>query len=79
MKVILPYLDQGETVSVSGEVLQMSEVAEYFYRYKKIVFDSQPGQQHYLSIYTASVQHMDDSLYSEMNLPTEMYKLKIKN
>lgn len=76
MKLILPYLNEGETVSVSGEVMQNSEAAEYFYRYKKVTFDTLSGQRYFLSIYTdASMKAVGGIYYSDLRLPTQMYKM----
>lgn len=77
MRLILPQLNEGETISVSEEVLQMPEIAEYFYRYKKIVFDSLPGQPHYLSMY-AVVDQFEGIIYSNLDLPTQQYNLYVE-
>lgn len=75
MKLILPYLSGGEKVSVSAELLQDAEAAEYFYRYKQVTFDSLPGRIHYLSIYSDVHYHSALFQYSDMHLPTQRYKL----
>ena len=71
MKVILPYLHDGELVSVSKEVMQNPEVEEYFYRYKQIVFDSTEGRRHYISMYA----NVDRDSYEDMALPTQVYRM----
>lgn len=71
MKMILPQLRQGETISVSEEVMQNTEAAEYFYRYKQVLFDSLPGQNHYLSMYAPAELEM----YEDLHLPTQTYKM----
>lgn len=71
MTHILPLLDQGETISVTPEVMQEEEVAEYFYRYKEIGFDSARGHTHLLSHYTT----VDDPLYTQVDLATSNFKL----
>ena len=76
MKVILPYLGEGETVSVSNEIVQAPEVAEYFYRYKQVTFDSMPGREHFLSMYAdAAKEIVGGGYYSDMGLPTQVYRV----
>ena len=76
MKVILPYLGEGETVSVSNEIVQAPEVAEYFYRYKQVTFDSMPGREHFLSMYVdAAKEIVGGGYYSDMGLPTQVYRV----
>ena len=77
MRLILPQLYEGERISVSKEILQMPEVEEYFYRYKNIVFDSLPGQPHYLSMY-AVVDRFEGIVYSNLDLPTQQYNLYVE-
>lgn len=71
MIVILTYLHDGESVSVSKEVMQNPEVEEYFYRYKQIVFDSTEGRRHYISMYA----NVDRDSYEDMALPTQVYRM----
>lgn len=75
MKILLPYLYDGECVSVSDEVMQDAEVAEYFYRYKKVTFDSNPGNVHLISIYSNVKYEYGNLRYSDMQLPTQMYRM----
>ena len=75
MRLILPYLDEGEVVSVSNEIMQSSEVAEYFYRYKKITFDTTMDGDHYLSMFAGVNNNDNDLLYSKIVLPTRRYSL----
>lgn len=77
MKEILPQLQEGETVSVSPELLDAEggEAEDYFYRYKEVVFDTAMGHEHMLTLYT-SVDHMNlDGRYRPVNIQTETYKL----
>ena len=79
MKIILPYLDYGETISVSDELNQAVEAEEYFYRYKRITFDSKYGNRHLLTMYS-NIDNNDGGLvYSEMDLPTVQYRLYEKS
>lgn len=75
MKIILPFLQQGETVSVSKEVIQNPEVAEYFYRYKQVSFDSMPGQTHLISMFSDIRYKYNGVCYSDKKLPTQQYRL----
>ena len=74
MRYILPCLQQGETLRVTHEVMDMPEVAEYFYRYKDVVLDTASGN-HLLT----SNGHLErlgpDDAYVRMDLPTSRYKL----
>lgn len=81
MNVILPYLSEGEIVSASDEIIQYPEVAEYFYRYKQITFDSMPGRQHFISMYVdASKEITGENYYTDMELPTQIYRIyELKN
>lgn len=75
MKLILPYLSGGETLSVSAEMMQDAVAAEYFYRYKQVIFDTTAGHNHFVSIYS-DVDYQTDSMhYCDMQLPTQRYKL----
>lgn len=75
MRIILPYLDRGESVSVSNEIMETSEVAEYFYRYKDITFDTSNSSAHFLTMYGRMDYTYRGSKYEDMNLPTLQYKL----
>ena len=79
MRLILPYLDEGEVVMASDEVMQNSEAAEYFYRYKKITFDTLPMHKHCLTMYSRVKDFGDDIHYEKCDLPTRMYVLYEKN
>ena len=50
MRQILPYLSHGEVISVTDEVMSADEVAEYFYRYKNVTFDTIDSHEHLLSM-----------------------------
>ncbi|MCR4815813.1 MAG: hypothetical protein K5842_01345 [Bacteroidales bacterium] len=75
MKIILPYLNNGETVSVSPEVKQSAEAEEYFYRYKQVTFDDAIGRSHLLTMYGNVAKMVGDTKYIDMDLPTSQYKL----
>ena len=78
MQIILPYIDYGETVSVKQNVLDQPEVAEYFYRYKKILFDTGTEPRYLLTIYDKVDCNNSDVCYEDMHLPTRMYHLHKK-
>lgn len=75
MRLILPYLQTNEVVMVSDEVMQSSEVAEYFYRYKKITFDTVPCCNHLLTMYSNVDNFGDDYCFEKVDLPTRIYNL----
>ncbi|MBO7489072.1 MAG: phospholipid carrier-dependent glycosyltransferase [Bacteroidales bacterium] len=75
MRLILPYLDYNETIMVSDEVMEAPEVAEYFYRYKKIAFDTNETHTHLLTIYDGAGKMSKYSQYELTDLPTQMYHL----
>ena len=75
MKLILPCLNEGEVLSASKEVLQSSEVAEYFYRYKKITFDSTCSHRHLLTMYSLADGCGDSVQFVRTDLPTRTYIL----
>lgn len=75
MKLILPCLNEGEVLSASNEVLQSSEVAEYFYRYKKITFDSSCSHRHLLTMYSLADGCGDSVQFVRTDLPTRTYIL----
>ena len=75
MRIILPYLEDGETVMVTPEVMQMDETAEYFYRYKKITFDTQPVYRHLITMYGTPHNLPSNVTYKDVKLPTGLYKL----
>ena len=72
MTHILPLLEEGETVSVTNELMQDPVVAEYFYRYKGILFDtSDHNHNHMLSLYST----VKDPRYELVDVATYNYKL----
>lgn len=75
MRQILPYLSHGEVISVTDEVMSANEVAEYFYRYKNVTFDTSDLHEHLLSMYANPETPSDDFIFKQMNLPTQQYKL----
>ncbi len=75
MRLILPYLNKGEVISVSKEVMQSPEVAEYFYRYKDITFDTLPEYTHLLTMYSDANDFAEGVNYVKTDLPTMMYNL----
>ena len=75
MRLILPYLEPEETIMVSNEVMESSEVAEYFYRYKKIIFDTAPNHKHLLTMYGRADNLPADIQFVETDIPTRMYNL----
>lgn len=75
MRLILPYIEKGSTISVSNEVMSEPEVAEYFYRYKKIGFETGTQHEFLLSKYGNIKQQVDDMQYMPMEIPTKQYKL----
>ncbi len=77
MKIILPYLNYGEHISVSNEMIQSSEAEEYFYRYKEITFHKQSGLQHFLTMYGSTPKSDTKDVYVDLELPTSLYKLYV--
>ena len=75
MRQILPYLSHGEVISVTDEVMSADEVAEYFYRYKNVTFDTIDSHEHLLSMYAQPETSSGDSYFKQMSLPTQQYKL----
>ena len=75
MRLILPYLEKDEVISVSEEVMQSSEVAELFYRYKGISFDTATTHIHLLTMYGNADDYADRAKYVKTDLPTRMYNL----
>ncbi len=75
MRQILPYLSHGEVISVTDEVMSADEVAEYFYRYKSVTFDTIDSHEHLLSMYAQPETPSGDSYFKQMSLPTQQYKL----
>ena len=75
MRQILPYLSHGEVISVTDEVMSADEVAEYFYRYKNVTFDTIDSHEHLLSMYAQPETPSGDSYFKQMSLPTQQYKL----
>ena len=75
IRLILPYLSEGETISVSNEVMSSNEVAEYFYRYKKITFDTSKHHEHLMTMYTQANKITGGMHFEEIDLPTRQYKL----
>lgn len=75
MRLILPYLDQNEVVSVSNEVMQSPEVADYFYRYKNISFDTASFNRHLLTMYSRDFDSDSNYNYVLTDLPTKTYFL----
>ncbi len=75
MRQILPYLSHGEVISVTDEVMSADEVAEYFYRYKSVTFDTIDSHEHLLSMYAQPETPSGDSYVKQMSLPTQQYKL----
>ncbi|MBO4307492.1 MAG: phospholipid carrier-dependent glycosyltransferase [Bacteroidales bacterium] len=75
MRLILPYLEEGERISVTKEVLDEGEVAEYFYRYKLIEFDTTADNQHLLTHYGMDSRQVARGGYSDTDIPTRSYKL----
>ena len=75
MKIILPYLDEGETICVSREIMESPEIAEFFYRYKKINFDTVPDKAHMMTLFSQTKEYRNNSHYSIMDLPTNFYSL----
>lgn len=86
MKHILPMLDEGETISVSPELMQAPEVGEYFYRYKDVNFTVDPcaaGQctqpqhwnRHLLMEYSHLKTYPEGVCYQPIDLPTRRYFL----
>ena len=75
MQLILPYLSEGERIMVSDEVMQAPEVAEYFYRYKKITFDTVPCCGHLLTMYSSMQGIGEDLNFRKIDLPTNRYHL----
>ncbi len=75
MKYILPYLNEEEVVSASHEVMNSPEVAEYFYRYKKITFDTNNKCNHLISLYSTPHDFENDVSYVMVDIPTNQYRL----
>ncbi len=75
MHVILPLLDEGEVVSVSPELMHDRVATEYFYRYKKIRFDSIYNHQHLLTMYVDIDQLITEYYYVPVNTSTNFFKL----
>ncbi|MBR4715980.1 MAG: phospholipid carrier-dependent glycosyltransferase [Bacteroidales bacterium] len=75
MRLILPYLENGETLMVSNEVMESPEVAEYFYRYKKILFDTTPDHDHLLTMYSRAADLPTDMGFKKTDIPTRLYIL----
>ncbi|MBP5326671.1 MAG: phospholipid carrier-dependent glycosyltransferase [Bacteroidales bacterium] len=75
MKIILPYLDKGETICVSHEVMESSEIAEFFYRYKQINFDTVPDKDHLMTLFSQTKEYQKNTDYVKMDLPTSLYSL----
>ncbi|MCR4829505.1 MAG: hypothetical protein K5864_08590 [Bacteroidales bacterium] len=86
MKLILPMLDKGETISVSNELLQDPEVGEYFYRYKDINFTVDPCDsghcdhpdhwQRYLLMEYSELKNLPEGIcYRSTELSTRCYFL----
>ena len=75
MRLILPYLEEGERISVTREVLDEGEVAEYFYRYKLVEFDTTRENQHLLTHYGLDSRQAALDGYSDTDIPTRSYKL----
>ena len=74
MRYILPCLEEGEQVCATHEVLEMPEVAEYFYRYKEVVFSAEQGK-HLLTLNGQQQRLGPNEDYLRMELPTARYKL----
>lgn len=75
MHVILPHLQEGEVVSVSPELMHNRVAADYFYRYKKIKFDSMLDHQHLITMYMKVEQLETDHYYAPVNTSTPLFKL----
>lgn len=75
MRLILPYLEDGETLSVSPEIISSPEAEEYFYRYKNIVFDTSAFHKHLLTMYSSANVVPDSLELKNLNIPTQLYKL----
>jgi len=75
MRIILPYLNEGEVLSAGPDVLASPEVEEYFYRYKKVTFDSSSSHRHLLTMYGNRNNAGIMASYQIMNLPTKLYHL----
>ncbi len=75
LRLILPYLEEGECVSVSDEVMSSNDLAEYCYRYKKITFDTCKHHEHLLTMYSHMNKMEGGSHFVEMDIPTRQYKL----
>lgn len=75
MHVILPHLQEGEVVSVSPELMHNRVAADYFYRYKKIQFDSVLDHQHLITMYMKVEQLETEHYYAPVNTSTPLFKL----
>lgn len=75
MKVILPYLEHGECITVPPEILESTEVGDFFYRYKGITFDTVWTGNHLL-IHYGRPQGVPAGMEArKLELPTSQYSL----
>lgn len=77
MQIILPYLESGETVLATHEIVENPEVAEYFYRYKDILLDTGNEHEHLLAMYSRKQIRHRGTLYVKVDIPSRYYNLYV--
>lgn len=75
MKQILPSLEKNECITVTPEILSMSEVEEFFYRYKGITFDTTWGSAHLMTLYGSVPHHPEEYQPKKCDLYTTQFNL----
>lgn len=72
---ILPILSEDEVVSVTPELMGNSQLANYFYRYKRILFDTSSTHEHLLSMQTDVGAMGLYGTYTQVFVNTKRYHL----